>query len=205
MTVNNLAEFVLQLLLFALVPSLWWRWRHRDRPFLAWLGLKRPQLQGSLFVLVPIVILYLLLHRFDAASFVDAVGLDEANVILSRAYTGMGWYALLPALVAGFLQTGLTEELLFRGFVAKRAMQRWGFGIGNIVQAILFGALHNLLFLAASVQISVAAHLVLFVLAAVGGGLLALLNERVYNGSIWPSVLLHGAGNVAAILLAAFA
>jgi hypothetical protein len=48
-------------------------------------------------------------------------------------------------------------------------------------------------------------HIVLFTFTRVGALLLGLLNEKIYNGSIVPSILLHGAGNFIASMLVAFA
>ena len=41
------------------------------------------------------------------------------------------------------IQTGLSEEILFRGFLGKRLIAKFGFAVGNVVQGLLFGTLHG--------------------------------------------------------------
>lgn len=41
-------------------------------------------------------------------------------------YAGMGSTAILPILIISFVQTGFLEEFLFRGFLNKRLVCRFG-------------------------------------------------------------------------------
>ena len=54
----------------------------------------------------------------------------------------MGWSAFPSAFRFGIFQTGLSEEILFRGFLAKRLISRFGFATGNLLQGLVFGILH---------------------------------------------------------------
>lgn len=56
------------------------------------------------------------------------------------SFAGMGMAALPAVIVYSFIRTGFSEEFLFRGFLLKRISRRWGFIVGNTVQALLFGA-----------------------------------------------------------------
>ena len=58
-------------------------------------------------------------------------------------------------------------------------------------QAVLFGLVHNLFEWSAPI----ATHIVIFLPACIGGYLLGYMNEKVFKGSIFPSILLHGIGN----------
>jgi membrane protease YdiL (CAAX protease family) len=51
---------------------------------------------------------------------------------------------LQSALVIGFLTVSapITEELLFRGFVLTRLVERWGARVAIVVSALAFGAVH---------------------------------------------------------------
>ncbi len=55
----------------------------------------------------------------------------------------MGWSAFPSAFLFGIIQTGLSEEILFRGFLAKRLISRFGFATGNLLlsMAEAFGLL----------------------------------------------------------------
>ena len=57
------------------------------------------------------------------------------------AFRGAPWPAVLLMAVGGGLGAGIAEELLFRGYVQTRLVQRWGPRVG-VVTALLFGALH---------------------------------------------------------------
>lgn len=91
------------------------------------------------------------------------------------------------------VQTSLSEEILFRGFVAKRLISWIGFTWGNLLQALLFGSVHLLLFIGQEFSYPVAAGVVLF--TGLGGWTSGFLNERVGNGSILPSWWMHGITN----------
>ena len=91
------------------------------------------------------------------------------------------------------VQTSLSEEILFRGFVAKRLINWLGFTWGNLLQALLFGSVHLLLFIGQEFSFPLAIGIVLF--TGLGGWTSGFLNERVGNGSILPSWWMHGATN----------
>lgn len=75
---------------------------------------------------------------------------------------------------------------------------------GVILQAVLFALMHNVLYLLAGVPVGVFYHVLMFVFTGAGALLLAYLNEKIYNGSIIPSILLHGLGNFIASMIVAF-
>ena len=75
---------------------------------------------------------------------------------------------------------------------------------GVILQAVLFALMHNVLYLLAGVPVGVFYHVLMFVFIGAGALLLAYLNEKIYNGSIIPSILLHGLGNFIASMIVAF-
>jgi membrane protease YdiL (CAAX protease family) len=50
-----------------------------------------------------------------------------------------GWVA---ALIATVLLAGVAEELMFRGFIQRRLVQRWGRWIGILTSSALFGLYH---------------------------------------------------------------
>lgn len=76
---------------------------------------------------------------------------------------------------------------------------------GIIFQAVLFGLMHNALYLLASLDVGLWYHTLIFVFTGTGALLLGWLNERIFNGSILPSILLHDADNFIATMLVAFA
>ena len=64
--------------------------------------------------------------------------------------------------------------------------------------------MHNAIYMLGGIDVSLQFHIVLFVFTGMGGLLLGILNEKIYNGSIIPSVFLHGLGNFISNLMVIF-
>lgn len=115
-------------------------------------------------------------------------------------FSGMGAAAVPAAFVYAFIQTGLTEEILFRGFILKRTANKFGFAAGNTVQAVLFGLLHGIPFGLSTHNIAVTFLLTL--LPAAIGWYMGWLNEKRCGGSIFSSRIVHGTMNLIVTILA---
>ena len=131
-------------------------------------------------VLLPIT--YLALRSVPTGSLHTSSNL---HVTYGRASTVGDYFAIALLAVA--------EEILFRGLLAGIFMRRYGFPVGNALQALVFFAPHLLLLL-----VSTALWPILPV-QLVSGWLLGWLRWR--SGSIGPSSLAHVAANVLAPLL----
>ena len=195
MFLNQLLNAIIQVLLFSLVPLLWWLVTARKKvAFFDWLGLRWPKnvntrtLWGSI-VLVMVVCFVIGEVAVWARGDVDAA---------ESAYQGMGLGALPTVLVYAFLQTGLSEEILFRGFLLKRLMAKWGFVVANIVQALIFGALHLTMVWG---QVGFLAGMVIVIYPMILAVLMSILNEKKADGSILPSWLVHGTLNTVSALM----
>lgn len=64
--------------------------------------------------------------------------------------------------------------------------------------------MHNILYIAAGLDVGLWYHTLIFIFTGMGALLLGLLNEKIFNGSIIPSILLHGTGNFIVSMLVAF-
>ena len=107
-----------------------------------------------------------------------------------------------PAFFVSFIQQAMAEEILFRGFIAKRLIAKTGLLARNLIQAAIFGSIHVLFSMSDSRNLM--AYSIIFISTAAGGWLLGCLSEKLYNGSIIPSILLHGFGNFIMVLSVAF-
>jgi uncharacterized protein len=107
------------------------------------------------------------------------------HVTYGQASTAGGYAAV--ALLA------IAEENLFRGFLAGLLFRRYGFAVGNVIQALIFTAPHLLLLLA-SIR-----FWPILPAQFVAGWLLGLLRDK--SGSVGPGSLAHVAANVLAPLL----
>jgi len=81
---------------------------------------------------------------------------------------------------------GICEELVFRGYVQQRLMQRWTPALAILLPTVLFGIAHL------DVQHSIGACMI--------GLWLAVLMWR--TGSVWPCIVCHFTNNAAAVLIA---
>ncbi|MBQ0166423.1 MAG: CPBP family intramembrane metalloprotease [Treponema sp.] len=198
--ISELIGALLQLVLFAFIPFIWWLVSARKRKgFLSWIGLKRVQVNGkwsaTLLVTLGAVVCYGLLTKLVTAS------VSEGITTAGSSFAGMGVAALPAVFVYGFIRTGLSEEIVFRGFILKRISDKWGFTAGNIIQALLFGALHGVPFGLATQNVWIT--IIMTLLPGAFGWFQGWLNEKRSGGSIIPSWLLHGIINtlVAALSL----
>jgi uncharacterized protein len=197
--VSELRGFAVQLALFLSVPFLWYLATKRSaRGFGGWLGLRRPSSEGILGALGWLALLGTLstLAQFQIAPLREL--LRAPHTLTGRLHQ-MGATPSMASvlLVAAVLKTALTEELLFRGFIAKRLIARLGLRRGNLLQASIFAGVHllALAYLPADRRTPALVGFVFlapFALALVA----AWLNERRSGGSIVPGWVLHAGGNV---------
>lgn len=200
MLLSSIVSALLQALLFAAIPFVWWFVSARKQVgFWRWIGLYRPRFgAGRTAVLVALVALAISVGSGLALFSVFAEQSVETAV---SEFAGLGGAALLPILFYAVVQTGFSEEVVFRGFLLKRLANRFGFASGNAIQAVLFGLLHVVFFLG---QMNVALITLVFAFTTAAGWLLGYLNERLGNGSIVPSWVVHSLSNIIPSLLVAF-
>jgi membrane protease YdiL (CAAX protease family) len=188
---QTLAESIVQLLLFSAVPFVWWLATARKQAgFFAWIGLCAPTIEHKKKTALLVVGIFFTL-------LAPAIGLlfafEDTSVLANAKFVGSGLQGLLSIPFYAILQTGLAEEILFRGFLGKRMMKKWGFSIGNAIQAMVFGLLHGVLLFAA-VPSLMALTVTSFTAAA--GWLMGTLNEKCSGGSIVPSWIFHSVVNI---------
>ena len=100
--------------------------------------------------------------------------------------TPLAWRIPLVLLVVSL--GPLVEELLFRGVLLSALMQRWGSAAAIVISSLVFALAH---LPGLDWQVFALPDLILLALA------LAWL--RLRSGSIWPSVVGHGANNLLAV------
>ena len=203
---NVLSGLVGNIVIFLLIPFVWWLIFHRKKQgFFKFIGLTRPRLKKSIWVLLVFAVIYVIYYNIDITNlFVNLFGdeasiqaaIDESGAAQGSAYYGIGFAALLPGLILNLIGNGLCEEALFRGFILKRFKGLLGIWPAIIIQGILFGLMHNGLYLLAGISVGYVFHMGMFLSTGVAGILCGVLNEKVFEGeSIIPSVLLHGVTN----------
>lgn len=206
---SSITTTIVNLIVFSLLPIIWWFFRHRkEEGFFRWIGFFKPQLKSKWWVLLIFAILYYFFYNFDFTQFVSPETLEyieNSASVSANVFAGIGVAAILPAFIENFIANGVAEEILYRGFLCKRLISKIGLAKGIILQAVLFGLMHNILYILAGLNVGLWYHILTFIFTGMGALLLGWLNEKIFNGSIIPSILLHGAGNFIASLLVAFA
>ena len=184
---GQLLSALLQLLIFTTIPFLWYVVTHKKiTGFFQWLGLKTPiDTDKSIWKFVSIGILFILKD-------VDTV----TSSFMERKIA-----ALPSAFIYAFVKTALSEEILFRGFILKRLSNKLGFKIGNIIQSVLFGLLHGVMF------VSVVETMKLLLIVVFTGAIawcIGYINESKANGSIIPGWIIHGIANLFSAFISMF-
>jgi len=209
LVISSITTTIVNLIVFSLLPIIWWLFRHRkEEGFFKWIGFFKPQLKSKWWVLLIFAVLYYFFYNFDFTQFVSPETLEyieNSASVSANVFAGIGVAAILPAFIENFIANGVAEEILYRGFLCKRLISKIGLVKGIILQAVLFGLMHNILYILAGLDVGLWYHTLTFIFTGMGALLLGWLNEKIFNGSIIPSILLHGAGNFIASMLVAFA
>ena len=146
--INELIGTVLQILIFALIPFLVYLFQKKTaKGFFDDIGLKKSTKRANFLAIfacllfaAPPLILTLVSNDFKA------IMIDPNSLTGKIREMGMGVQTLFILLLMAMFKTSLAEEILFRGFLAKRLIRMAGFVKGNITQAVLFGMIHTVLF-----------------------------------------------------------
>lgn len=195
---SKVMSSIVMLFLFTFIPFIWWLLTARkELSFGSWLGLRpiSAKEKRSVFVLGIIGTLV-----FLGFSMILQAQIKGTAVAVSE-FSGKGLAVLPAVLVYALFNTALPEEILFRGFLLKRFGQKMSFAMANTVQAILFGALHGLMFFSLVGGVK-AVYITVF--TGLVAGYMGYLNEKKASGSILPSWGIHAISNAFAALTAMF-
>lgn len=193
MFVNEFIGALVQLLLFSLIPFIFWLiFGRKKENFFKWIGLKKIKHQGKPWVTLCAIVAATGLYIGITTAVLGF--LPEGVTTAGSDFAGKGFIAFPAVLAYGFIRTGLSEEVVFRGFLLKRFAEKFGFVAGNTIQAVLFGLMHGVPFGLATHNIPVA--IVMTLLPGAFGWFQGWMNEKRCGESIVPSWLLHGTINV---------
>lgn len=121
--------------------------------------------------------------------------------IATSEFAGLGLQAIPAIVIYATFNTALPEEILFRGFLLKRIQNKFGFGVANVVQALIFGFVHGVMFWGV---VGVVKALIVIIFTGVVAWLMGYINEKKCEGSIIPSWIIHTISNIFAGICAAF-
>jgi membrane protease YdiL (CAAX protease family) len=203
---NEFIGAVLQIIAFSFIPFLVYvigKKKKKVKGFFEYIGLKKSNRKANWLALLIALLLagpVILLSVFNPEF--KAILTHPDSVTGNIRELGFSAEAVLIVLITALLKTGLSEEIFFRGFLAKRLIAGVGFQTGNMLQAVIFGIIHTLLFL--TISKNPLFLFVIFLFPALGAYFKVILNEKMADGSIVPGWIAHGVGNVLAYSVIGF-
>lgn len=197
--INVLISSIMQLLLIGIIPFFWWLFsaKRMNITFLDWLGIRKIKKENRRTVYK---LLLIGLICFELLSIYISIILKGVETATTKFY-GLGISGIMPAIIYSLVQTALTEEIFFRGFILKRVSNKFGFYVGNITQSILFGLLHGIMFINST---GVLNAIIIILFTGIIAFFMGYINEKKANGSIIPSWIIHGIANILASTSALF-
>lgn len=201
---NTFTQAISQVIVLSLIPLLVYLIRFKKiKGFFSYIGLKRSNVKANMLALLLMLIVASPVLGFAAIDedFRQAL-LHPTSVSGRIRMMGFGLECVVTILSIALIKTALSEEILFRGFIAKRLIAITSFRTGNALQAILFGAIHIIPFWFLTDNVPFLA--VSFIIPTLGAYLKVILNEKIANGSIIPGWITHGSGNLMAYSVIAF-
>ena len=196
---NMLISAIVQVILFSIIPFVWWLiCGRKEVGFFKWIGLKKTIVKNKIKYAVTFVFTIMVMSVLSF--FIIPLFVDKSTLATSQ-FLGQGMSALIPGLIYAFLQTSFSEELFFRGFLTKRLINKFGFQVGNLLQSLLFGIMHGLMFMS---TVGLVGTILIILLTGLFGWLMGWINEKQSDGSIVSSWLIHGGGNTISSIVAMF-
>jgi membrane protease YdiL (CAAX protease family) len=203
--VNEIISTILQIGLFTLIPFIFFLFRKdKTLTFFRYIGLYKPTAKSLMYVVL--VSLIFLIAGIGLTFIDDSI---KQAVLSPNSVTGklrlMGLNATTVAilLIIALFKTSFAEEIIFRGFIAKRLINKLGFKIGNILQAMIFGLIHLLLFWLLTKTTFIPLTFI-FIFSSFAGWSIGYIKEKFANGSIIPGWVAHGLGNTLSYFIIAF-
>ena len=189
-------DAILQIIFFTLFPFLVYIIKNKSvKGFLNYIGLIKPT-KKSVFLAVLLSLLFampMLLLTWISEDL-KKIMFNPDSITGNFRQMEFGIKAVYILIVIALFKTSFAEEILFRGFIAKRLINVFGFKKGNFLQAIVFGFIHAALF--ALIINNYVFLIIIFIIPSIAAYFAVYLNEKFANGSIIPGWISHGLANL---------
>lgn len=198
MLVSKIISSIIEIILISFLPFIWWLISAKKKEsFFNWIGLKKIDNKNKKSTLINTIVISLV---FMTVSILTLYLIKDIETATSE-FKGLGISALLPALIYAIFNTSLPEEIFFRGFLLKRLSNKFGFRIANVIQSIIFGLLHGIMFFS---LVGVVKAIIIILFTGIVSYAMGYVNEKKSNGSILPSWFIHALSNIFASIIAMF-
>ena len=194
---SKLLDSVVQIAIFSAIPVLWWLViNKRKENIFKWIGLKKVEIFNFK------VVLYIAIGVIGILSIgILLLHLTRDMETATSEFAGLGYKGLPAAMIFAFLGTGLPEEIFFRGFLLKRISNKFGLLAGILIQGILFGLIHGILFISI---MGIIKTLMIIIFTGTVGCFIGYVNEKKAQGSIIVSWIIHGLANTFSSIISLF-
>lgn len=198
MLVSKIISSIIEIILISFLPFIWWLISAKKKEsFFNWIGLKKIDNKNKKSTLINTIVISLV---FMTISILTLYLIKDIETATSE-FKGLGISALLPALIYAIFNTSLPEEIFFRGFLLKRLSNKFGFRIANVIQSIIFGLLHGIMFFS---LVGVVKSIIIILFTGIVAYAMGYVNEKKANGSILPGWFIHALSNIFASIIAMF-
>lgn len=142
--------------------------------------------------------------QFEFSETFRQISKETTSPYANILRAGFDTTTILKAMIYCFIQASASEEILFRGLIARRLFNAVGHIKGNLIQALIFWIMHLLMFKMITGQWISMIQLMIFVTTMTLGLAFGAVNLRNGARSIFPSWLLHGSVNFVSFLTLAY-
>lgn len=193
---NHFSSALAQILLFSTIPFIAFLISKKSpQNFFNQIGLIHPK-SGSIKSAIILSLLYSITLSILFTAHPSILEIIQSPITVAGKIRAMGLSvdSVLTLLIIAILSTALSEEILFRGFIAKKLIKLLGHKKGNILQAIIFGLVH--LWLVALNIHNIAFLCIAFISPTLLAYFIVEINEKQSNGSIIPGIIAHAISNI---------
>ncbi|MDO5725244.1 MAG: CPBP family intramembrane metalloprotease [Tissierellia bacterium] len=193
MLIELIKNTIFQIILFLIIPLVVYLLFYRKTfTFKAFLGIK-PQTkanQKTLIKLSIICVIYIILGTYSLGKYTTEF--EDIRKLAFNKY-GFSLSTVLIFIIQSIIRTAVLEEMVFRGFLLNVLKSHLKFEIANIVQALIFAAIHILGMLQFQLFDIVLISVFIFLVAYYFGKL-----TKESGDSIFYSACFHSAMNILA-------
>ena len=196
--VSKLVSSIVQIIVFTIVPFICWLiFARKKEGFFKWIGLKKVENGKENKTLLWVLLITLLFSGLAVFVLYSLKGIETAT----SEFAGLKETAIPAILVYAIFNTALSEEILFRGFLLKTGGKKIGFAERNILQGLVFGVIHGMMFFS---LVGTVKAIIIVAFSGLIGMFMGFVDEKKAGGSIIPSWCIHAIANIFSGICAAY-
>ncbi|GAA0703539.1 CPBP family intramembrane metalloprotease [Paraclostridium ghonii] len=193
--IGQFANTISEIVLFSSIPFLWYIIsKKKFKGAFKYLGLKKTNKQNYFQALKITSLAYI--FSFSVIVIIKLIQGDVSLNPLESAYNSRIIIFIISLILFG-MKAAISEEILFRGFLGKRLIYKFGFLKGNILQSIIFMMVHIFSFS----KLPTLEAILFLINSAIIGFVFGYIMDKKCDGSILPAMICHGAVNITTAII----